>query len=125
MIQSPLCLLLPPLGKGAERIEHFFLMFCFFPQNFFLSLGALNEQPQVFTGHDDSVGCRHGFTFLRSFFHRADQFDGIITPQIRTATVNFPDAVAMAAIMVSRSDATEWQTDIFFQFDFQILIEVP
>ena len=25
----------------------------------------------------------------------------------------------MAAIMVSRSDATEWQTDIFFQFDFQ------
>ncbi len=25
----------------------------------------------------------------------------------------------MTAIMVSRSDATEWQTDIFFQFDFQ------
>lgn len=119
VMQSPLCFLFPPPGKGAERIEHFSLMFRFFPQNFFLSFCAFNEQPEILTGHDNSVGCRHGFTFLRSFFHRADQFDGIITPQIRTATVNFPDGVAMTAIMVSRSDATEWQTDIFFQFDFQ------
>ena len=45
VMQSPLCFLLPPPGKGAERIEHFSLMFRFFPQNFFLSFGALNEQP--------------------------------------------------------------------------------
>ena len=106
-MQCLLCLLLPPPGKGTERIEHFFLMFRFFPQNFFLSFSALNEQPQVFTGHDNSAGCRHVFSFLRSFFHRADQFDGIITPQIRTAAVNFPDTVAMTTIMVCRSDTAE------------------
>ena len=107
VMQSPLCFLLPPPGKGPKRIEHFSLMFRFFPQNFFLSFSALNEQPEIFTGHDNSVGCRHGFTFLRSFFHRADQFDGIITPQIRTAAVNFPDTAAMTAIMVCRSDTAE------------------
>ena len=52
VMQSPLCFLLPPPGKGPERIEHFSLMFRFFPQNFFLSFSALNEQPEIFTGHD-------------------------------------------------------------------------
>ena len=68
VMQSPLCFLLPPPGKGPERIEHFSLMFRFFPQNFFLSFSALNEQPEIFTGHDNSVVVGMGSPSYAAFF---------------------------------------------------------